>query len=566
MQTPMLVPVTVVTSPGSSLESYLGMAPGQVDALLPLIAAAWTFGVLFLTLRLVGGGLTVRIIRRGAVVLSVPPGWAEKTGTVARALGVARRVTIGISSAVDVPTVIGWMRPLILVPASTIAGLSPFQFEAILAHELAHIRRHDYLVNVLQNAAETLLFYHPAVWWLSNRVRAEREHCCDDVAVEYLWGSGGICRRIGVTRKPPTAGADSRARRKQRRSPHADSAGARRSGRGDVVAINRRGHHRARTAGGSVRRNRDTGRPRRGIAQHHPHEAHNLITLDSPSTLRSGQSSPELPLAAPELKRTPGLGRGCSAASERRYAASDRHAAERQALRAPRDQLEARAAAPAPQTIAVLEEQLRTARVSKDATTLARLLDTEFTGTDSAGATLNRTQALEEFRGRSIRSITIKLVSGSMLEKTAFATGIQTEVTNAGSAAIHFTRVWTNTAAGWKLLRSVEFRPLPASAALPPGTPFRVGGDIKEPRLLTPNVKPIYPPAAKAAGQQGMVIIEATIDPQGNVVNARVIKAAQPELDRAALEAVSRWVLLATLLAGTPISVLLNVSVNFALQ
>ena len=68
---------------------------------------------------------------------------------------------------VEVPTVIGWLRPVVLMPASALAGMGPQQLEAILAHELAHIRRHDYLVNLLQTLVETLLFYHPAVWWLS---------------------------------------------------------------------------------------------------------------------------------------------------------------------------------------------------------------------------------------------------------------------------------------------------------------------------------------------------------------------------------------------------------------
>ena len=71
------------------------------------------------------------------------------------------------------------------VPVSALAGLTPRQVEAILAHELAHIRRHDYVVNLLQTVVETLLFYHPAVWWLSHRIRVERENCCDDLAVSH---------------------------------------------------------------------------------------------------------------------------------------------------------------------------------------------------------------------------------------------------------------------------------------------------------------------------------------------------------------------------------------------
>ena len=87
------------------------------------------------------------------------------------------------SLLVEVPTVIGWLRPMILLPASALVGLSPQQLESLLVHELAHIRRHNYLVNLVQTTVETLLFYHPAVWWVSQQVREEREDCCDDLAV-----------------------------------------------------------------------------------------------------------------------------------------------------------------------------------------------------------------------------------------------------------------------------------------------------------------------------------------------------------------------------------------------
>ncbi|HEX2523296.1 MAG TPA: M56 family metallopeptidase [Terriglobia bacterium] len=98
-------------------------------------------------------------------------------------LQVRQTVLLFESARIQVPTVIGWLRPVILLPASALTGLTTPQLEAILAHELAHIRRHDYLVNLLQTAVETLLFYHPAVWWVSKQVRLEREHCCDDLAV-----------------------------------------------------------------------------------------------------------------------------------------------------------------------------------------------------------------------------------------------------------------------------------------------------------------------------------------------------------------------------------------------
>ena len=85
---------------------------------------------------------------------------------------ISRPVRLFTSAIAEVPTVVGWVRPFILLPVSALSGLGPCEIEAILAHELAHIRRHDYLVNLLQTAIETLLFYHPAVWWVSSQISA----------------------------------------------------------------------------------------------------------------------------------------------------------------------------------------------------------------------------------------------------------------------------------------------------------------------------------------------------------------------------------------------------------
>src|SRR5262249_9924774 len=100
-------------------------------------------------------------------------------------MGVRRRVRALMSSMVESPSVIGWLRPVILLPPATLMGLTSLQLEAIIAHEIAHIRRYDYLVNMVQMLVETLLFYHPAVWWISKRIRVERELCCDDLAVRF---------------------------------------------------------------------------------------------------------------------------------------------------------------------------------------------------------------------------------------------------------------------------------------------------------------------------------------------------------------------------------------------
>ena len=154
----------------------------KVEPWLPVLVLGWLCGIVVLSLRLMSGWLWVqRMKSHGAAPAG--DGWQHVAARLSRRLHIARRVRLLESALVDVPTVIGWIKPVILLPASALSGLSPHQLEAILAHELAHIRRHDYLVNLLQTLVETLLFYHPAVWWLSRRIRVERENCCDDLAV-----------------------------------------------------------------------------------------------------------------------------------------------------------------------------------------------------------------------------------------------------------------------------------------------------------------------------------------------------------------------------------------------
>ncbi len=154
----------------------------RIEPLLPGLVAFWGVGVVALSLRALGGWALVQRMRRAGRA-TVPPTVEATLARLAGALRVSGPVRLYESVLVQVPTVIGWLRPVILFPASAFTGLSATQLELILAHELAHIRRGDYLVNLLQTAAETLLFYHPAVWWVSQRMRVEREHCCDDLAV-----------------------------------------------------------------------------------------------------------------------------------------------------------------------------------------------------------------------------------------------------------------------------------------------------------------------------------------------------------------------------------------------
>jgi beta-lactamase regulating signal transducer with metallopeptidase domain/peptidoglycan/xylan/chitin deacetylase (PgdA/CDA1 family) len=156
----------------------------RLSAFVPWLVFAWLAGVALLASRAVGGWLLLRRLRRSAEPVAAR--FEELAARVAGRLRVSRPVRLCRSALVEAPAVVGHLRPLILVPASAFAGLTPAQLEAVIAHELAHVARRDYLFNLLQTAAETLLFYHPAVWWVSARARAEREHACDDAAARSV--------------------------------------------------------------------------------------------------------------------------------------------------------------------------------------------------------------------------------------------------------------------------------------------------------------------------------------------------------------------------------------------
>jgi bla regulator protein blaR1 len=173
-------------------------APGlraRIAPALPEVVGLWLAGVAVLSIRYLGGWRLVRRMSRSGRPLG-DANLAARLDRLRRRMRVSRPVLLLESALVEVPAVVGWLRPAILVPAATLAGLSPEQLEAVLAHELAHVRRLDYLAGLLQGAVETLLFYHPAVWWVSHRMRVEREMCCDDEAVAACGDPVGYARAL----------------------------------------------------------------------------------------------------------------------------------------------------------------------------------------------------------------------------------------------------------------------------------------------------------------------------------------------------------------------------------
>ena len=150
---------------------------------LPWLDVAWLLGVACLSTRTIGGWRLIHRLRRSAL-LQAPEIVYTNFVWLRERLGITRQVSLYISHHIQGPLAIGIVRSLIILPASALMALSPEQLEAVLAHELAHVRRADYLWNLIQTMVETLLFFHPAVWWLGRRLRQQRELCCDDVAVQ----------------------------------------------------------------------------------------------------------------------------------------------------------------------------------------------------------------------------------------------------------------------------------------------------------------------------------------------------------------------------------------------
>lgn len=152
------------------------------SAVMQWVVFAWLAGVVVLSARLLLGWHFLRRLRRTADFAAATPLRPRLEALVQR-LGIQRSVALAVSAGIRSPVVIGWLKPLVLLPPAIVTGLPARQLEMVLAHELAHVRRLDHLVNLCQTVIETVLFYHPVVRWVSRRIRIERENACDDLAV-----------------------------------------------------------------------------------------------------------------------------------------------------------------------------------------------------------------------------------------------------------------------------------------------------------------------------------------------------------------------------------------------
>jgi beta-lactamase regulating signal transducer with metallopeptidase domain len=197
---PSAPPIAAAAPPSSAarLEAIVRRARAAAEPWLPACAAVWLAGAVAAAGRLaVGWSLARRLVAEAAPLADAR--WQARLERWKSVLGITTPIGLVASGRVDVPIVVGWLRPVVIWPLATVAGMPADQLDAILTHELAHVRRHDVLVNLLQSVVEAAFFHHPACWWISAQVRAEREHCADDLAVRALSAGRAGARRSYAT-------------------------------------------------------------------------------------------------------------------------------------------------------------------------------------------------------------------------------------------------------------------------------------------------------------------------------------------------------------------------------
>lgn len=532
----------------------------RLDSWLPDLVSTWALVVTLLTVRLVRSWWRTERVRRRDAQL-VPDDLAIGVQHLAASLGIARRVSVVRSPWVDVPTVIGWVRPTILLPIGALTGLSTQQLEAILSHELAHIRRHDYLVNSLQNIVETLFFFHPSVWWLSRQVRIEREHCCDDVAV-------GACGSAVVYARALAALEESRASQMP-------------------LAL-------AATGGSLVARVRRLVGPA-GADGRQPALPIGVcvvvimfgVSLTSRAAAPNAIAQPPAPVATPRTAALQSDLRVMREAIDRfhvdkaRYPESLEELVSERHLRATALQVVTPVASAPPQPLRVggnIREPRKTLNVAPTYPQAAReagiegIVILEATiDTDGSVANVRVLRSIPDLDQAAINAIRQWRYEPTRLNGEPVAVMMTVTVSFSLTPSAHSTfRIAAPEGSGRSAASAV------GGAGVVPGRPSlyragptlfdipRVGGAIAEPRKVR-NVPAVYPKLAQASRVSGTVIMDAMIDAHGNVVNVNVLRSV-PMLDQAAIDAVRQWKYEPARLDGVPTAVMMTVVVNFTLN
>jgi TonB family protein len=525
------------------------------DEPLSIVVIAWGIGVCLFGFHLLRSGLQVARLRRSASPL-VAPDRLEALHRLAARLGLTSEVRLLESLSLDVPAVVGWLRPAVVIPFSTLAGLSTAHFDAILAHELAHVRRHDYLVNVVQHVVETLLFYHPAVWWVSGWMRREREHCCDEIAASVCGDRVSYARAL-------------RALEELRADAPALAMG---SGGGDLLVRVARLVDRAPVPA--------PGWPG-GVAMIVP-----FIAFLSVGSVSGGSAAAALSLPTVEARpvETPPPAQPV----ELRSLAALR-AVRRAVAAQPVSEVSGTVTDPSGSVLPGATVLLKS-RASSEAKTAVTVAAGTFAFTDVAAGDYDLDVSLSGFRRNDLAlqvapgqrmTTNVQMQLGTVAEEVTVTgqpggsgtpggqmpASLQTAADYLAAARFYYNReafadADTMLAQALQLIRASQPPPTTPPAAIP-GV-VRVGGDIREPRK-TFDTRPVYPAGALASGAEGIVTLEAIIGRDGTVSDARITSPASV-FDTSAIDAVRQWIFTPTLLNGMPVEVLMTVKVNFQMR
>ncbi len=528
LQTDASFRLTALADSGDSTSPNRSLAP-----LVPWLTPFWITGVSLIYLRRVAGCISVQRLRRRGVCAAPEP-WQQRLVELGGKLRVSRPIRLLETSLADAPSVLGHFRPLILFPVGLLAGLPSAQVEAILLHELAHIRRHDYLLNIFQRLAEGLFFYHPAIWWISRLVRVERENCCDDLALSVSRDSHEYASALAAL--------------EQRRQAALDPA---------VAA----------TGGSLVMRIRRVLYPQRSNAPWVPFLAAAIFILVAAVSLAAWQS--ELPSGGSHDLQPQKQGEASSAYSK--WLNED--------------------------VVYIIDDEERAAflRLATDEER-EKFIEQFWQRRDPTAGTAQKKAKEEHYRRLAYANSHFGTTSGRPGWQTdrgriyiVYGKPDELEVHPVGSQATRPYEVWTyRNANGYGGAFTFvdrtgrgDFRLVPGSpqsfrTPSPPPSPgvgttddgarvqgIRVSQGVMDKNLVE-KVSPVYPQLAQQARIEGTVVLRAVIGRDGSVRDLRVI-SGHPMLAPAAIEAAKKWRYKPYILNGSPTEVETIVNIPFSL-
>jgi TonB family protein len=555
-------PAPLLPAAPSTPSANAAPAAGPVLTPLMLLAGAWLAGVAAGLLQLCVGMRRLSALAAETLPLTAPA-WTTAAAELAQRFGIARRVDLRQSHHPTLLVTWGLWRPRVVVPA-TATDWPADRIRSVLAHELAHVRRSDWAVQLAAEVVRIAYWFHPLAWVACRRLRDESEHACDDTVIDsgvaaqdYATHLFEVARTFAVhPRRWIPAAAIARPSTLERR----------------IAAMLNANPHR---------------RPARRWAP-----AAAVVMMGSVAVISAGFQpgaapivglSADVPLTATELTAT-------------RFAATppvatlpagtppvaQPAAAPRQPAPAPSALPPAVAAAQAPTQAS--GQTILFGRIFDPSGAVLPGVEVFLTGsgiTDGRRA-VSDGSGFYQFEGvaagdytvamslpgfRTGRAAVVVPSSGTVEFSTNMQIGsLEETITVTGQRTNPFapSRQRQATAAPPPQQPPLQRRAPSPRVNTPPG-PVRVGGMIKAPRKLL-DVRPIYPPAAQAAGLDGVVILEATIGTDGTVTDARILRALEPDLNDAAMNAVRGWKFSPTLLNGVEVPVIMTVTVQFVLQ